>query len=74
MAELPDDAVTRLALRAAAAALGLPAWALPSSLIVDAAVVRARRAVSHFDPGSAKLSPPVTLGGGVYACGDWVDR
>jgi hypothetical protein len=74
VAQLTDDAVTTLALRAASAALGLPASALPPSLLVDAAVVRARRAVSHFDPGSAKLSPPVTIGGGVYACGDWIDR
>ena len=63
-----------LALRAAAAALKLPASALDASAVVDSAVVRARRAVSHFAPGSAALSPPVRLGGGVYAAGDWIDR
>ena len=57
---------------------------LDPSLVVDRAVVRARRAVSHFAVGSAALSPAVRLtgsgggvgggGGGLYACGDWVDR
>ena len=75
IAEIEDDAeVVSLALRAAAAALKLPASALDASAVVDSAVVRARRAVSHFATGSAALSPPVRLGGGVYAAGDWIDR
>ena len=75
IAEIEDDAeVVSLALRAATAALKLPASALDASAVVDSAVVRARRAVSHFAPGSAALSPPVRLGGGVYAAGDWIDR
>ena len=75
IADVDDDhAVARLALEAAAAALGVPAATLDPSLIVDVAVVRARRAVSHFALGSAALSPGLRLGEGVYACGDWVDR
>ncbi|KAL1496256.1 hypothetical protein AB1Y20_016219 [Prymnesium parvum] len=75
IADIDDDAeVAALALRAAAAALGVAPRVLHPSLLVDVAVVRARRAVSHFAPGSAALSPGVKLGGGVYACGDWIDR
>jgi len=69
-----DEAVAALALRAAAAALGVAPSVLPASLIIDKAVVRARNAVSHFAVGSAALSPGVVLGDGVYACGDWIDR
>ena len=88
IADLDDDAAARLALQAAAAALGLPAATeLPPSLLLDYAVVRARRAVSHFDVGSCARSPPVALadggggggggggaGSGLFVCGDWVDR
>jgi len=75
IADIEDDgAVAALALRAAAAALGVPSAALSPSLVLDKAVVRARRAVSYFALGSAALSPNVTLGDGVYACGDWIDR
>ena len=64
-----------LALRAASAALEVSPSVLPRSMVDDYAVVRARRAVSHFAVGSAALSPGVRLGGdGLYACGDWVDR
>lgn len=69
-----DDDVAALALRAAAAALGVPRDTLDPSMLVDRAVVRARRAVSHFAIGSAAASPGVRLGGSVYACGDWIDR
>ena len=69
-----DDEIAELALRAAAAALGVNDAVLSRSMLVDVAVVRARRAVSHFAPGSAALSPGVSLGQGVYACGDWIDR
>lgn len=69
-----DDELSALALRAAAAALGIDAAELDASLVVDSAVVRARRAVSHFAVGSAALSPGVKLGDGLYACGDWIDR
>lgn len=43
IAELNDSAIADLALRAAAAALGLDPSELDSSLLVDTAVVRARR-------------------------------
>ena len=75
LADLEDDAVVALALRAASAALEVSPSVLPRSMVEDYAVVRARRAVSHFAVGSASLSPGVRLGGnGLYACGDWVDR
>ena len=77
IAELDDDAAVALALRAAAAALEVAPGVLAPSMVVDRAVVRARRAVSHFNVGSAALSPGVRLDGikgGLYACGDWVDR
>ena len=83
IADLDDEAAARLALRAAAAALGVAAATeLPPSLLLDYAVVRARRAVSHFDVGSCARSPPVALadgggagaGSGLFCCGDWVDR
>ncbi|GMI08228.1 hypothetical protein TrLO_g386 [Triparma laevis f. longispina] len=38
------------------------------------AVVWARKAVSHFDVGSDKASPPMTLVPNMYAAGDYVDR
>ena len=64
-----------LALAAASAALEVSPSVLRRSMVEDYAVVRARRAVSHFAVGSAALSPGVRLGGnGLYACGDWVDR
>ena len=75
IAALDDDAVARLALRAAAAALELAPSALPPSMLRDAAVVRAREAVSLFATGSFASCPGgVALGGGAYVCGDWVDR
>jgi hypothetical protein len=75
IADMDDDnSVADLALRAAAAALDVPPSVLDRSMVVDVAVVRARRAVSHFDVGSAAISPGVKLGDGVYACGDWIDR
>ena len=48
----------------------------PASEIVDLAVVRAKKAVSHFAINSASYSPPVCLleKSGIYMCGDWVDR
>jgi hypothetical protein len=75
LADIEDDgAIAQIALAAACAAVGVGVETLPPSELVDSAVVRARRAVSHFAVGSAALSPPVRLGGSVYACGDWVDR
>ena len=75
LAEISDDRdLAELALRAATAALGLRDGALDASMLVDVAVVRARRAVSHFAVGSASVSPGVRLGDGVFACGDWIDR
>jgi len=71
-----DDRVIDLTLRAMEAALGLSPQALNRNRdLEDAAVVRARNAVSHFDVGSAANSPPsVRLAKGLYVCGDWVDR
>ena len=74
LADMDDHDIAKLALRAAAAALAVPTSALTEVMIVDSAVVRARRAVSHFAVGSAALSPGVRLGDGLYACGDWIDR
>lgn len=74
MVDLGDEELSALALKAASAALGVPAATLDPSLVVDAAVVRAREAVSHFAIGSAALSPDVRLGPGIFACGDWIDR
>ena len=73
VADLDDEGVADVALRAVAGALGL-ARPLDAADLVDVAVVRARDAVSHFDVGSAAASPPTRLGPGVYAAGDYVDR
>ncbi|KAL7534407.1 hypothetical protein ACHAWF_004824 [Thalassiosira exigua] len=72
--DLDDDQISDLALRAVSAALGTPK--IDSADIVDATVLRARNAVSHFCPNSALYSPSVKLGEsrGMYICGDWVDR
>ena len=74
IAAMADDDVAALALQAVAAALDVRADLLDPSLIVDMAVVRARNAVSHFAVGSCALSPGVSLGDGIFACGDWIDR
>ena len=73
IAALDDDAsIVDLALQSIEAALEVDR--LDRKLVVDAAIVRARSAVSHFCVGSAALSPPVKLTKGLYMCGDWVDR
>jgi len=70
--DLDDDQISDLALRAVSAAFGTAK--IDSDDIVDAVVLRARNAVSHFSPKSALYSPDVKLGDGMYICGDWVDR
>jgi len=70
--DLDDDQIADLALRAVSAAFGTAK--IDSDDIVDAVVLRARNAVSHFAPNSALYSPDVKLGDGMYICGDWVDR
>jgi hypothetical protein len=75
--EHSDEHIIEVTLRAMEVALGLPPQSLnddSSDMLQDSAVVRARRAVSHFDVGSARRSPPIRLSRGLYACGDWVDR
>ena len=78
LADLDDDAVLEVTRRAIAAALSVSLDPLSSLELLDSSVVRARRAVSHFTPGSAAASPGVKLGSNVgdnlYICGDWVDR
>lgn len=73
LADLNDDSIIDLSLRAIQAALEL-ATPLDTSILLDSSVVRARRAVSHFCIGSAAISPPTRLTQGIYLCGDWVDR
>ena len=75
IADIEDnDKVAELALRVVAATLKTAP--IPASEIVDLAVVRAKKAVSHFAINSASYSPPVCLleKSGIYMCGDWVDR
>jgi len=72
IAALDDASIVDLALQSIEAALDVQC--LDRKLVVDAAIVRARSAVSHFCVGSASLSPPVKLTKGLYMCGDWVDR
>ena len=68
-----DEQIADLALRAVSAALGT-AMINSGDTLLDAAVLRARNAVSHFSPNSALYSPDVKLENGLYICGDWVDR
>jgi len=70
--DMDDDHISDLALRAVSAAFRTAK--IDSDEIVDAVVLRARNAVSHFAPNSALYSPDVKLGDGMYICGDWVDR
>jgi uncharacterized protein with NAD-binding domain and iron-sulfur cluster len=71
--DLDDEQIVDLTLRAISAALGT-AKIKSLDILLDAAVVRARNAVSHFSPNSALYSPDVKLEDGLYICGDWVDR
>jgi len=70
--DLDDDQISDLALRAVSATFRTAK--IDSDEIVDAVVLRARNAVSHFAPNSALYSPSVKLGDGMYICGDWIDR
>jgi len=84
IADLTNDQIANLALEAVASALST-AKIDPTTTLLDVAVVRARNAVSHFCVDSASFSPDVRLsspsantasggGGGIYMCGDWIDR
>ena len=73
IAAMADDAqVAKLALQAVSAALQI--GPIDPDLLMDASVVRARNAVSHFCVDSASGSPPVKVAKGMYMCGDWIDR
>eukprot|EP00977_Amphora_coffeiformis_P007420 scaffold1605_cov158-Amphora_coffeaeformis.AAC.3 len=75
LADLDDDDVVDLTMHAMAAALQVDTKRFIQSIdLIDQSVVRARKAVSHFCPGSAAVSPPTKLADGLYMCGDWVDR
>lgn len=73
LVDLDDEQIVDLALRAVSSALGT-AKINSDDILLDAAVLRARNAVSHFSPNSALYSPHVKLEDGLYICGDWVDR
>lgn len=71
--DMNDEEIIELSIKAIAAALDVEP--LNSASVVDSAVLRARKAVSHFAVGSASCSPQVTLDEkAVYICGDWIDR
>ena len=70
--DMDDDQKADIAFRAVSSAFNTAK--MDSDDIVDAIVLRARNAVSHFAPNSALYSPDVKLGDGMYICGDWVDR
>ena len=78
MANMKDDLeVAKLTLRAVAAALDINEMDMPDAeTLLDLSVVRAKDAVSHFCVNSASWSPSVRLRneGGLYICGDWIDR
>lgn len=70
--DFSDDEITDLSLQAICAAFDTEK--ISSADIIDATVLRARNAVSHFAPNSALYSPDVKLDDGIYICGDWIDR
>jgi uncharacterized protein with NAD-binding domain and iron-sulfur cluster len=73
IAKMEDNMeIAKLTLRTIAAALNVEP--INPDMILDASVVRARDAVSHFCVGSASWSPDVKLEKGLYMCGDWIDR
>jgi len=67
-----DDEIIDITLSAVSETFGTKK--IGADQIVDATVIRARNAVSHFAPNSALYSPDVKLGEGMYIAGDWVDR
>ncbi|KAL3792414.1 hypothetical protein HJC23_001532 [Cyclotella cryptica] len=67
-----DDKIVQLSLKAISAALNTVC--IDTHDIIDSKVLRARKAVSHFAPSSALLSPGTKLEKGMYIAGDWVDR
>jgi len=72
LADMENDDVTTIAVRALCAALEIPDVVTES--VLEVSVVRAKNAVSHFCVQSASSSPPVKLQENVFICGDWVDR
>jgi uncharacterized protein with NAD-binding domain and iron-sulfur cluster len=73
IAAMSNEDVVDLTLRAVAAVLGVTP--LGKEDILESSVIRADRAVSHFDVNSASRSPKIRPGRkGIYFCGDWIDR
>ena len=70
--DMSDDQIIDLTLKAISAALNTKA--IRTDDVLEAKVLRARNAVSHFSPNSALYSPEVKLEKGLYIAGDWVDR
>jgi len=54
--DMNDEEIVQLSIKAVAAALDVEAF--DPTIVVDSAVLRARKAVSHFAVGSAAYSPP----------------
>ena len=77
IANMKDDAIVKLTLRAISKALtNSETYDESCTVVEDAYVNRARNAVSHFRVNSASLSPSITLDKdhSLYMCGDWVER
>ena len=70
--DMDDNEIIDLTLRAVSATLHTDV--INTDDVIEAKVLRARNAVSHFSPNSALYSPEVKLKKGIYMAGDWVDR
>jgi len=72
LVDMSDDEIGSIAIQAVNKALGNT---VESPDVLEVAVFRARKAVSHFCVNSASASLPVKSGRkGLYFCGDWIDR
>lgn len=69
---MDDSGIVQLALKAVSSALNTKM--ITEDHVLEAKVLRARNAVSHFAPNSALYSPDVKLESGMYMAGDWIDR
>jgi uncharacterized protein with NAD-binding domain and iron-sulfur cluster len=80
VAKLTDAAIVDLALAAIEKVIIGPKSGHPqqpllrTESVLDAGIVRARDAVSHFSMGAGRSSPPIRIAHGLYMCGDWIDR
>jgi hypothetical protein len=81
VAKLTDAAIVDLALTALEKVIIGPKSGHPqqqpllrTESVLDAGIVRARDAVSHFSIGAGRSSPPIRIAHGLYMCGDWIDR